>query len=173
MKKEDARNLYSDAIKSCESGKEIWTDCYYSGRKLKGYQVSNFGNVRSFWQKKMIMRNKKGAGCVYLLGKTPTLLKGKICKEYKKFILKLSGVRGVFRANRLVMDSFCFLEHIPPKHIPEDIWDSTHISVKKLVASGLVVNHKDHIKDNNRIVNLEYITQVENAKSAKDFYNGN
>lgn len=34
--------------------------------------------------------------------------------------------------------------------------------------SGLVINHIDHDKTNNRVENLEYVTQLENMRAARD-----
>ena len=56
-------------------------------------------------------------------------------------------------------------------------YDKKHYQVHRLVAEAffgnckLIVNHKDGIKDNNHIDNLEYCTQSENAKHAV-FMNG-
>jgi hypothetical protein len=172
MKKENAKKLYLDAIANCEKGIEIWTDCYHEDKKIKGYQVSNFGNVRSFWKKTPKIKDGKFAGSIYTLCEYPKLLKGKLSKKgYRAFDFgrKIINVG----ANRLVMDSFCPLKYICPKYISEDIWDSTDCGVKELVASGLIVDHKDHVKHNNKIVNLEYITQKENARRAQKFYGGN
>lgn len=172
MKKKDAKKFYLEAIKCCEQGIEIWTDCYHKDKKIKGYQVSNFGNVRSFWKLKPKKRTNKQkfTGSVAVLTEEPKILKSSLKKGYRFFSLgsKTSNVS----ANRLVMDSFCPLKYIAPKYIDEHIWDKTHLSVKNLIAKSLAVDHNDHIRSNDKIVNLEYVTPRENSIRAKNFYGG-
>lgn len=171
MKKENAKKLYLYAVECCKEGIEVWTDCYHRSKKVRGYQVSNFGNVRSFWKQKPKLIGKKFNGTFTVLTKEPKILKSSLKKEYRFF--NLGSKKHNISANRLVMDSFYPLKHIPPKRIVEEVWDKTDLSVKNLVAESLAVDHNDHIKSNDKIVNLEYVTPGENSIRAKNFYGGN
>lgn len=99
------------------------------------YQVSNVGRVRSL--DRFIINNKNG-------GKR--LIKGTILSQktrtdgYKEVNLNCRGKSSSKYVHRLVAESF--LEPI---------------------GEGLVVNHKDGIKSNNRIINLEIVTYSINS----------
>jgi hypothetical protein len=102
--------------------KEIWKDIpEYEGF----YQVSNIGNVRSFYRTRgMGVRN---------------LSKSKTKKGYLTVSLSLDKIIKTKKVHRLVALAF-------------------------LGESDLTVNHKNGIKDDNRLKNLEYCTRAENTK---------
>ena len=109
------------------------TECFF-----KGYEVSNYGRVRTFKQR--YGRGPKG------LVPYPTLLSGrKDQKGYPPFWLIDNSLKGRnFRAHTLVMQTFVGL----PKEYE-------------------VVCHKDDIKSNNHISNLRYDTHLENMRDIK------
>lgn len=111
---------------------EIWKDVEdYVGL----YQVSNFGNLRTFYAK-----NGK------LSCKTKTLLGKKDKDGYIEFSLSdtKNGRKAKYvRAHRLVADAFL------PKPFGKNL-----------------VNHKNGIKNDNRVENLEWCTSKENTHHA-------
>lgn len=108
--------------------KEIWKD-------IKGYeglyQVSNMGNVKSL--DRIVNHNTSKTGKSLVKG---TLLKFKKDKDgYLNVCLYNNGNRSYRRVHRLVAEAF-----VPnPKNFP-------------------LVNHKDEVKDNNCVDNLEWCT---------------
>lgn len=100
------------------------------------YEVSNLGRVRSKSRKRPFGRGFK----VY---------EGKILKQatdkdgYKKISLSKEGKKKRFMIHRLVANEF--IEN--PNDLP-------------------VINHKDGIKDNNNVINLEWVTYSENTQHA-------
>jgi len=55
-----------------------------------------------------------------------------------------------------------------PVEIPQNIWDQTHILVKKLVSSNMQVNHIDHDPNNYNPSNLEFVTGKENVEKYQE-----
>jgi hypothetical protein len=100
------------------------------------YEVSNVGNVRSFDKFVPIVRN----------GKTFTrFVPGKDCSKnpsngYNRTILNDGKTKQVVFTHRLVAEAF--------------IGSETH----------LFVNHKNGVKNDNRVENLEWVTASENVK---------
>ena len=72
-----------------------------------------------------------------------TLKQWRDTKGYLQIGLRLDGERHIWRVHRLVMLAF-----VGP------------------CAEGVQVNHKDGVKTNNRLDNLEYVTQAENMQHA-------
>ena len=114
-------------------------------KDIKGYkgyyQVSNLGRIKSL--SRMICRPKNGKW----------LTKDKILKQYtrngyKTIILLKNKIRKDFLVHRLV--GLAFIPNIENK--PE-------------------INHKDGIKHNNNIENLEWVTKSENHLHAFRFLN--
>lgn len=81
---------------------EIWKDIY----GFEGYQVSNLGNVRSFWRKK---RHSTGYGTYRYLSSTPVLMsQSDDGNGYLKVCLysKTNGKRYCKKVHRLVAEAF-------------------------------------------------------------------
>ena len=72
---------------------------------------------------------------------------GALGKYFKYYTYRIPHVRKTFFVHRMV--ALAFLGVCPP---------------------GIVVNHKDLNKLNNRISNLEYVTESRNAQHAKEHY---
>ena len=105
---------------------------------FEGYEVSNFGRVRTYKQK----YGKVAKGTHNRpLSKHPTIINGRPDqKGYIQFSLSdINKVRKNFRAHTLVMQTFVGI----PKEYE-------------------VVCHSDDVKTNNHISNLRYDTQLEN-----------
>lgn len=109
---------------------------------FEGYDVSNYGRVRTYKQKYgRVSKSNKAAGVNRPLLKHPTIINGR--PDQKGYIqFSLSDVNKVsknYRAHTLVMQTFVGI----PKEYE-------------------VVCHNDDIKTNNHISNLRYDTQLEN-----------
>lgn len=117
---------------------EVWKDI----EGFEGYyQVSNLGRVRSL-DRIIIFDNGKSK-------EEKTLLKGKILcitkqtQGYSQVGLCKQGTQKSYRLNRLVANAF----------IPK-------------IEGKIYVNHIDGDKDNNRVDNLEWVTNSENINHA-------
>ena len=120
--------------------KESWRDVVGSGGF---YQVSDLGRVRSLDRKisSLGRSNKK-----YLRLIKGKLLSPSLCGAgYLKVYLGKVGGNRYAMVHRLVCDAFL-----------------------KPLRGGQVTNHKNGIKTDNRLSNLEIITQKENIKHAKE-----
>lgn len=114
---------------------EIWKD-------IKGfegiYQVSSFGNVRSY--------HKRGGQHRYYISKSPILLSGVLWSNGYYFVtLRNNGIIRPQSIHRLVADAF-----LPNPNNYSD------------------VNHKNGIKTDNRVENLEWCTRSYNIKHSFD-----
>ncbi len=116
-----------------EDKNEIWKDIF----GYEGlYQISNFGNVKSL-KRISLMRNK------YQFIKKEKILKP--CLDnvgYYNVNLYKNNFQKTFKIHKLV--AIAFLNHTP-------------------CGYKLVVNHKNFIKTDNKLENLEIITSRENT----------
>jgi DNA (cytosine-5)-methyltransferase 1 len=100
------------------------------------YEVSDTGSIRSL--DKVVPTGITGSDTRTIKGK---VLSCKIDKDgYKNIQLTKNKVRKDYRVHRLVLASFTHLDNT------------------------LEVNHKDGVKDNNKLSNLEYCTTLENQQ---------
>ena len=109
---------------------------------FEGYEVSNYGRVRTYKQKYgRVSKANVSAGLNRPLLSHPTMIYGRPDqKGYIQYCLSdINKVRKNFRAHTLVMQVFVGL----PKEYE-------------------VVCHADDVKTNNHISNLRYDTQLEN-----------
>lgn len=74
--------------------------------------------------------------------------------------------------HRMVMEAFRPIDKFPPERLKDD-WTEVPYAVKQWIYETAVVNHIDHDPTNNKIDNLEWVTQKENARKAVEFYGGN
>lgn len=112
---------------------EIWKDI----ENYEGfYQVSNYGNIRSLDR----YVNHNYGGLCFVKGKNLT---GNVNKSgYRYFIATKNGIRKTIKVHQAV--AICFLNHKP-------------------CGMKFVINHKDFNKLNNKIDNLEIVTNRENS----------
>ena len=112
---------------------EIW-------KNIKGYegyyQVSNLGNVKSL-ERKLLIRNSFYRTVFAKLMSIHDNSYG-----YNVVDLSINGKKRTIKVHKLM--AIAFLNHQPK-------------------VDGLVVNHINHKRNDNRLVNLELITQRENA----------
>jgi len=103
------------------------------------YQVSNLGNVKSL--KRIINWNNtfRNQNEKILIGRNDG-------KGYLSVILQKDNISQSFKIHQLV--AMAFLNHIPSKH-------------------SIVVDHKNNIKNDNRLENLQLITNRENCSKDK------
>lgn len=102
------------------------------------YEVSDMGNVRSYYN-----RYKHNTGKI-VIDKTPKMMSNGNCKGYQMLVLKdKDGVRRNCYVHRLVASAF-----IPNPYNKPD------------------VNHIDGNPSNNKVTNLEWVTESENLKHA-------
>ena len=106
---------------------------------------------------------------------------GDIWSTKSKYFKRLSPVvAGRCRYPRLQIESWrkdvmvhkavaeTLLSIPKPVEIPQNIWDQTHILVKKLVSSNMQVNHIDHDPNNYNPSNLEFVTGKENVEKYQE-----
>ena len=167
------------AINASKNNIEVWTKAVYNEMELKGYEVSNFGNVRSYLKQKIVRKGNEFAGSFTFIDKNPKLKKLGKTKGYKqvrcsvgdieKGIFKNTGSK-IFAVHKLVFDSFVPIKENPPCNIPKEIWDSTDPLVKSVLVECIEVNHKNHNKDDCNLLNLERTTPKGNARSLIERY---
>ena len=107
-----------------------------------GYEVSNYGRVRTYLQRYgQVSRSNVASGVSRPNMLKPVILNGRADKKgYLQYWLRdTSGTAKNFRAHTLVMQTFVGI----PKEYE-------------------VVCHNDDVKTNNHISNLRYDTQLEN-----------
>lgn len=131
---------------------EIWVplkEIYRNGKVLKfeGYEVSNFGRVRTYKQKYgQVSRSNIAAGLNRPLQKNPTIIKGR--PDQKGYMLlclsDINKKRYNIRVHTAVMQAF--------NGFPKD---------KEVIC------HYNDIKTDNRLENLRYDSQKSNLADRK------
>lgn len=102
------------------------------------YEVSNYGRVKSLYREVPWVGKNGRCGVKYV---NERILKPKIDKDgYEEFCLSNNG-RTYKRGHRLVAEMFLYKEG----------------------CENLVVDHKDAVKDNNHVSNLQWLTSEQNT----------
>lgn len=126
--------------KGSDSMNEIWKDLKYKTNDEEldltpYYQVSNLGNIRSFY-------DNNGSKCEGRLTNSPRILKTSKAKNgYLRVGLRVGERQKIFLVHRLVALVF--------NPIPN--------------SSGMQVNHINENKEDNALANLEWTTPKENT----------
>ena len=117
---------------------EIWKDIPgYEGY----YQVSNMGRVSSV--KRIIPHNSKDGRCILRTIRPRIIKMGLNCNGYYSLMLHKNGNATRFTVHRLVANAFL--------GNPDD---------------GMTVNHKNGVRTDNRVENLEWCSQSDNILHA-------
>lgn len=149
---------------------EMWTQAFLNGKEIKGYEVSTFGNIRSYWKqvkgqyiatneyRTVTISNKKGYKYVHIAAKA----------------IKAKKPIGV-PVHRVVIDSFRPItkETSPPEGLTQKEWKNASNSVKLYVGALLEVDHKNCDKSDNNLNNLVRRTSKGNVNAAVKHYQGN
>ena len=108
------------------------------------YQVSNFGNVKSVSR---TIKNNKG----FYLSKEIILKSAKSKNNYYSVVLRKENVSKTYRVHVLV--AMAFLDFKPNKQV-------------------LTIDHKNGVRTDNRLENLQIVTQRENTQNYHKNKNG-
>ena len=150
--------------------REMWTQAFLNGKEIKGYEVSTFGNIRSFWKqikgqymatneyRTVKISNKKGYKYAHIAAKAINAKKP-------------SGVP----VHRIVMDSFKPItkEKLAPEGLAQKEWENMPDAVKIYIGGLLEVDHTNCDKSDNNINNLIRRTSKGNVNAAVKHYDGN
>lgn len=140
------------AIDASKRFKEVWTKAFLGDMEFSNYEVSNLGRVKS---------GKK-------------LLIGSLVEGYARVNIYQGTTKQKVLVHRLIMDSWSpIFESEPPNGFPTEDWELISREAKKFIGGVLLINHKDHNKVNNNILNLERVTSKQNSQKAIEFYDGN
>lgn len=116
-----------------------------------GYEVSNLGKIRSFWEKRFIPwfgsgPNKLRGGCAYILSKKSVVLSpGSWSHGYPRVGLSRGGKVYHRNVHRLVASAFV---------------------VNRRPEIATQINHISNVSSDNRSGNLEWCTAKENREHA-------
>ena len=83
-----------------------------------------------------------------------------------------TSINRTCSAHELVMAAFRPMGEYPPDRL-KDCWNNIPEDAKKWIKETVTINHIDHDPSNNRVDNLEYVTQRENSRAAVKHYGGN
>lgn len=126
--------------------KEIWKDIEH----FDGYQVSNYGRVRSFWVRK---HYPTGYGCYWIIGDIPRIINGSDDGNgYLKVMLYCheDGRRYCKKIHKLVADAF----------LPNEFEDESVEYTVDHIRSG------PNGKLDNSVWNLRWMTRLDNIRKA-------
>ena len=119
---------------------EVWKD-------IKGYegyyQISDLGNVKSLERKLLIRDSFYRTVYSKLMGIYDNSY------GYNVVVLSIYGKKRTIKIHKLM--AIAFLNHNPK-------------------SDGMVVNHINHKRNDNKLVNLELVTQRENANKKRKRY---
>lgn len=173
-----------------KSMKEEIRPAIIDGIEIPGYFVSNTGNVYSSLKplrdghrfcgtyvsdSKRICKPQEDTGKNGLVSGLKVQLnfpKGLFGYEYSNSKKSKTTQRRTIYVHQLVMNSFKSIDENPPERI-KSYWNHLPNEIKDWIRETVVINHIDHDPTNNNVDNLEYVTQRENMRKAKDFYGGN
>tara|TARA_B100000085_G_scaffold140970_1_gene128357 strand:- start:28 stop:774 length:747 start_codon:yes stop_codon:yes gene_type:complete len=171
--------------------KEEWRTVVIHGKEHPWYSVSNFGNLRSHLRQKSLgaygfnssynpnfykdiklvpVKNRNGSlSCM----KTTLQFPEDFFEDYqyKKRHGNNDIVQKKCSAHELVMGAFRPMDEYPPDRL-KDCWNDIPGDAKTWIKQTVTINHIDHDPSNNRVDNLEYVTQRENTRAAVKYYGG-
>ena len=173
--------------------KEEWKTVIVDGKEHPWYSVSNLGNVRSHLQN--ISLGSKGFDRSYNPNFSKDLKPVNNQKnrrsslhhmrvslqfpedffedyQYSKARDRDTTARKPCYVHELVMGAFRPMDEYPPDRLKED-WNDIPESAKTWIKETVTIDHIDHDPSNNRLDNLRYVTQRENARAAVKHYGGN
>ena len=149
---------------------EMWIQAFLNGKEIKGYEVSTFGNIRSYWKQ----------------------IKGQYTHTNEHRIVSISNRRGYRYAHiaakaikakkpitvlvhRVVMDSFRPItkEKLAPEGLSQKEWENASDAVKLYIGELLEVDHDSCDKSDNNLNNLIRRTSRGNVIAALKKYRGN
>ena len=138
--------------------KEILKPVIYNGKKIKEYYVTNMGTVYSCYR-----------GGVFD-AHTRTILKPRIKNGYMYVTIILeNGVARECAVHKLVINSFKPLYKYLPPFIDRGDFNETPKSIQLLLSEVLVINHIDHDRKNNKLNNLERMTNRQNTMASVEY----
>lgn len=150
--------------------REMWTQAFLNGKEIKGYEVSTFGNIRSFW------KQIKGQ---YIATNEYRTVKISNKKGYKYAHIAAKAINakkpiGV-SVHRIVMDSFKPItkEKLAPERLAQKEWENASDAIKLYIGELLEVDHDNVDKSDNNINNLIRRTPKGNVIAAVKKYEGN
>jgi hypothetical protein len=150
--------------------REMWTQAFLNGKEIKGYEVSTFGQIRSYWKqtngqyvqtneyRTVSISNKKGYRYAHIAAKA--------IKAKKPIAVSV---------HRVVMDSFRPItkEKLAPEGLAQKEWENAPDAVRLYIGGLLEVDHCNCDTSDNNINNLSRRTPKGNVNAALKKYKGN